>query len=618
MSLYSDQFLADEDPQALRQIVLDQGRDIESLKQSVIELEQVSNIAKSGGELESMSLPTLVADADGMHTDADLVDIDWMLPLNLADDDVTDVRCKAYDGTEWVYVGGLFDRIGGIDASNIARYSLITRQWEEVNGGLNSYVSSIALRPSDGVLFVGGNFTDAGGSATADYLAYDNGGVWGVVVASLSNTVHKLYFDTNDDLYVGGDYTNAGGNANADCVFMWDGSLHALGTGVASGGVRAIGIDASGNIWVGGGMTNRIRKWDGATWTQPFTISAGNVYSIQFNSVGVMFAGGSFTAVDGNSALGYLFSYDGTSTAAVGDTLNGTVWDIQLDDDDMVYVAGGFTAAGSLDLERVAWWDGFAWYPLSNGGGVSGLDGNVYSLLLLDNGSIILGGSFNFAGAIQCQSIALFCKPLSEAIDVIASLFELYANRTGITHDSATITDLTATNATITDGTITNATITALIASTLNGKKIWKSVYKTADESRTANTTLTNDSDLIVTPLTAGKKYSIRARIFFDTASTPDFKFRLGGSATFTNVRVFIKYVVPGTTTLVPAIETAIPFATTYAPVGTGSTGGYIEIDGEFEVTVTGTLAFQWAQNTSSASATKTLSGSYIESLELN
>jgi hypothetical protein len=34
-------------------------------------------------------------------------------------------------------------------------------------------------------------------------------------------------------------------------------------------------------------------------------------------------------------------------------------------------------------------------------------------------------------------------------------------------------------------------------------------------------------------------------------------------------------------------------------------------------VTVTGTIALQWAQNTSNASATKTLSGSYQELLKV-
>lgn len=550
-----------------------------------------------------------VIDESGAHTSADLVDIKWILPLNLSDDDVTNIRTLAFDGTEWFYAGGDFEYIGGVHAPNIARYSIITRQWEAMNGGVNSYVSSIAIRPSDGVVFIGGNFTDAGGAATADYLAYDNAGTWAVVVASLNNTVHRLRFDTNDDLYVGGDFLNAGGDANADCIFMWDGSVHALGTGIPSGGVRAIVLDGAGNLWAGGGFTNRVRKWDGATWTQPFTISAGNVFALYIDTASVLYVGGSFTAVDSDAELAYLFKYDGTTASAIGDTLNGAVYDIDVDDDGAVYVAGGFTDAGGVDgADRIAKWNGTNWEALSNGGGASGLDNLVYAMLRLDSGSIIVGGSFNFAGSIQCQSIAIFCLSLSEAIDVIASLFELYASRTSITHDSATITDLTATN----------ATITALIASTLNGKGIWRREDKATDESRTSNASLTNDADLVFNPITAGKKYAIRGRIFFDTAATPDFKFRLGGTATITPLRIVFKHIVPGTTAIVPAIETATFPTTTQIIAGGGSTGGYIEIDGQFEVTVTGTIAFQWAQNTSNASPTKVLAGSWLEILEVN
>lgn len=578
---------------SIQDVVKQSRKRINALARKNVRANQLEQLAPDGGAMGSTDFGGALMDADGVHTSADLVDINWFLPLNLSDDSVTAIYVTAYDGVEWVYVGGNFSRIGGVEASNIARYSLITRQWEEVNGGLNGVVRSIALRPSDGVLFVGGLFTD--------YLVYDNSGTWGVVVASLSAGVYSLHFDTNDDLYVGGDFLNVSGSANADKIFMWDGAVNALGSGL-SDTVYSINISSSGDVWAGGLITNRIQKWNGASWSQPFTISTGAVYSIEFDSTGLMYVGGNFTSVNSDAALAYLFSYDGSTATVVGETQSNEVFNIQVDSEDVVYIGGGV-------LEK---WDGTTWTPLSNAGGVSGLDGDVFSILLLDSGSIIIGGSFNFAGSIQCQSIALFCKPLSEAIDVIASLFELYANRTDIAHDSATITNLTATNATITTATVTNLT-----ASTLNGKNIWQSKYKPTDESRSSTTTLVNDTDLVHNFGSDLGKYAGRWRVFFDTAAIPDFKFRLGGSATITNARFFIKYVVPGTTALVTAVETAVPFATTYAPAGGGTTGGYIEIDGKFEVTVTGTIALQWAQNSSNASATKTLSGSYQELLKV-
>lgn len=55
MTVYSDQFLADANPENIRNIILQQGRDIEALKQSVIELQSLSSIADEGGDLGQFS-----------------------------------------------------------------------------------------------------------------------------------------------------------------------------------------------------------------------------------------------------------------------------------------------------------------------------------------------------------------------------------------------------------------------------------------------------------------------------------------------------------------------------------------------------------------------------------
>jgi hypothetical protein len=96
-------------------------------------------------------------------------------------------------------------------------------------------------------------------------------------------------------------------------------------------------------------------------------------------------------------------------------------------DSDGLPVAGGLflNVAGDAAVDYIAvFQEEEEWTGLSNAGG---LDGGVNCLLLFPNGSIIVGGAFNTAGSIQCQSIAIYCKPLSEAIDIITSLFELYA-----------------------------------------------------------------------------------------------------------------------------------------------------------------------------------------------
>ncbi|OFY65916.1 MAG: hypothetical protein A3H98_05510 [Bacteroidetes bacterium RIFCSPLOWO2_02_FULL_36_8] len=58
-----------------------------------------------------------------------------------------------------LYVGGVGDSIGGIKARNIACWN--DTVWEEVGGGVNDYVSAMIV--FDSSLYIGGNFTEAGG-----------------------------------------------------------------------------------------------------------------------------------------------------------------------------------------------------------------------------------------------------------------------------------------------------------------------------------------------------------------------------------------------------------------------------------------------------------------------
>lgn len=222
--------------------------------------------------------------------------INWWLPLTLADDDVTIIYCQALatiSGVKYLYVGGDFARIGGVTASNIARYNFETRQWEAIGSGLNDTVLAVAV-------------------------------------------------DVSGNLYAGGEFLNAGGDANADYIAKWNGSAwSALGSGLNS--VRAIAFDGSDNLY----------------------------------------AGGNFIDAD-----------------------------------------------GIAEADRIAYFDGQSWNALTNGGGLSGLGGNVYSVVLdSDTNTVYAAGDFDTAGTIKTASIAAFVRPLADALDIVAGLFEQYQAR---------------------------------------------------------------------------------------------------------------------------------------------------------------------------------------------
>ena len=146
------------------------------------------------------------------------------------------------------------------------------------------------------------------------------------------------------------------------------------------------------------------------------------------------------------------------------------------------------------------------------------------------------------------------------------------------------------------------------------GGGAWTTIDKTADETKTANTTLANDSTLLFS-MTGNAKYAVRGKIFFVTTANADFKYSFAYVTAPASVfRVTRKHIVPGTTTLVVAVMQAADNGVAVTAVGTGTDGGYIEFDAVVNASSSGgTFSFQWAQNTSDAGNTIVRAGSYLE-----
>ena len=90
---------------------------------------------------------------------------------------------------------------------------------------LDLVASALAVTP--GALYVGGEFTDAGGIPDADRIATWNGSNWNAVSSStsqISNGRVSAIAVSGGKVYAGGSFTNAGGDANADFLAVWDGT----------------------------------------------------------------------------------------------------------------------------------------------------------------------------------------------------------------------------------------------------------------------------------------------------------------------------------------------------------------------------------------------------------
>lgn len=156
-------------------------------------------------------------------------------------------------------------------------------------------------------------------------------------------------------------------------------------------------------------------------------------------------------------------------------------------------------------------------------------------------------------------------------------------------------------------------------------------LYKASDESRASTTTLADDADLVLI-LNASKKYRFRLQFLCWANATADFKWTiLAGAATAG------AYAMWGPQTMTTVVSANWETATNTGYYGhlianitagtarnvngnnTSTARAIISCQGMIETPSSspGTLAFQWAQNTSNATAAVVYAGSFLAYKEI-
>ncbi|MBO2009354.1 T9SS type A sorting domain-containing protein [Hymenobacter negativus] len=322
-----------------------------------------------------------------------------------------------------VYVGGSFSQAGGAAANRIARWNTTT--WSTLGtgatNGANSDVFALKLG-SNGDVYIGGDFTQAGGAATS-FLTKWNGTAWSslgsaAVSNGLNRQINALTVAANGDVYVGGYFTQAGGTA-ANYIAKWNGTTwSSLGSGVANGlngEVFALTIGSNGDVYAGGNFTqagglpaNYIARWNGSAWSSMGTGPSNGVnYFVRTLAVasnGDLYAGGNFSQA-GGTAANNVAKWNGTTWSSLGTgTANGVdvgVIALAVAGNSEVYVGGYFTQAGGIAANYIAKWNGTAWSNLG-----TGLNSNVLGLAAAGNGNVYVSGSFTQAGGIAANRVA--------------------------------------------------------------------------------------------------------------------------------------------------------------------------------------------------------------------
>jgi hypothetical protein len=345
-----------------------------------------------------------------------------------------------------LYVGGAFTNAGGhAGANHIAKWN--GSAWSAVGPALSidDQVDAIAILGGD--LYIGGRFTDAGGDPKADYIARWDGSDWSALGSdgngggALNDWVRALAV-SDTDLYVGGDFTNAGSHAKADFVARWNGTAwSALGSNAAntngaigpspdSPSASVFALAASGNdLYVGGVFLDAagipyaddIAKWDGSAWSalgsrgdDGAILGPAGVYALAMSGTD-LYAGGSFQDL-GSTAGDNIAMWDGSTWHSLGTwpastdgAINHNVHSLAVSGPDL-YVGGEFHNAEDIPAaDRIARWDGSHWSALgSNGSNDGALNDEVDALVVpaSDSGLVVAGTFFDAAGEVTADHIA--------------------------------------------------------------------------------------------------------------------------------------------------------------------------------------------------------------------
>ncbi len=311
-----------------------------------------------------------------------------------------------------IYVVGGFTTAGGSSINAIAKltgdstYSLVGSGAISTSGQLNC----IAI-DSDNNIYVGGTFTSIGGVSATNIAKWD-GSAWSALGSGVNGACNDIKIDSTNKVYVGGAFTSAGGVSNTGYFAMWNGSWNALGTGLDAT-CNALAIDSSNRVYLAGAFTLcggstswHIGSWDGTAYdTTSFTgglrgtNNTGNALAI--NSSGILYIGGFNITSMGGVSTANIGSYNTNTNkwSALGSGLNGTCNVLALDTNNNLYAGGSFVTAGGVTCNRIAEWNGATWSALTTGVVQSGGNG-VFALKTIGYNKVYVGGNFSSAGGV--------------------------------------------------------------------------------------------------------------------------------------------------------------------------------------------------------------------------
>ena len=339
-----------------------------------------------------------------------------------------------------LYVGGKFTDAGGIaNADRIAiwngsNWSAVSSTTEQIADG-----EVFAIAVSGGKVYAGGVFANAG-SSSADNLAVWDGTSWQPFCTPPNQTIGNVRAlqVVGSTLYVGGDFQDGAGIATADYLLACD-----LASGAPSdttvdpahpfsGPVKALTATSDGRLYAGGRFGNlenipaadNVAYLNGTGW---HAMGSGGgpcgcaldayVRGLAANGTDV-FVGTEGTDVAGIAQADHVVRWDGSAWSAMGSNTAGAdgwfpaatnIYDLA-SVGPHVFATGTFlNANGDGRADNIAFFDGNTWRPVGSNGAADGPWAAEGSALALIDRQLYAAGNFTSAGGdTQAQSVASF------------------------------------------------------------------------------------------------------------------------------------------------------------------------------------------------------------------
>jgi hypothetical protein len=322
-----------------------------------------------------------------------------------------------------VYAGGVFTSAGGnTSAVSIARWD--GQAWHSIGAppistATGAGVDAIAVDGATGRVYVGGNFTNAGGNPNADFLAAWDGHAWQSFCAPITASVKALKI-VGRTLYIGGTFADGAGRSSADKLVRCN-----LDTGTSSstvadsadeinGAVYALTADSAGRLYAAGSFINingilnadHVARFDG-TW---HAMQAGAVDEItrSIASDGTnVYIGSDSVDIAGIAKADHVAKWNGSAWSALGaNAANTNGWlpastfiNAITTSGSNVFVGGSFqNADGHPTADMVAGFNGFSWAPMGSNGAGNGPLGAPVNAITTFGGQVVAGGNFIAAG----------------------------------------------------------------------------------------------------------------------------------------------------------------------------------------------------------------------------